>query len=245
MSTVPRIARVGSPEAALVSTTVEAFIRPLQHGYREDHSAAVATLARLRRGAGRRAHEVPDLWGVTGLDDLLERLDAPEWEEAKGVNLTWAEEALQLAVTLWALHQQSHRDMDMHVSGYGLGRAVRTLMSAKVRSGQVASQQAAGDTASPPPSALEMNEPLRRRFVRVSTAAALPALGERLREIVMLLRGADIPLDYARLAGEIYRWQSPAGRAEVHRSWGRDFHLARPRGDRSRAETPAPSGSDR
>jgi CRISPR system Cascade subunit CasB len=237
MTTAPRTSFAGSPEAALVGATVEALIRPLQRGYRNDHPPAVATLARLRRGAGRPVEAVPDVWGLTGMDDLIQRLDALPGEESKHLNLDHAEGALHLAMTLWALHQQSHQDMDMHVRGRGLGSGVRALMAKKARPGGDGPPQPAGGAPSaPPPTGQALDEPLRRRFVRVSTATSLPVLGQRLREIVELLRGADVPLDYALLAGQVYRWQTPSHRADVHRAWGRDFHLAAGRGNQ-----PAPT----
>jgi CRISPR system Cascade subunit CasB len=240
MSTAPRTAFAGSAEAALVGATVEALIRPLQYGYRNDNPAAVATLARLRRGAGRPVEAVPDLWGLTGMDDLVQRLDTLPGEESKHLNLDHAEGALHLSMTLWALHQQSHQDMDMHVRGRGLGSAVRALMTKKARPGGAASQQPAGDVPSAPAATGgELDEPLRRRFVRVSTATVLPVLGQRLREIVVLLRGADVPLDYALLAGQVYRWQTPRRRADVHRAWGRDFHLATGHGSRPTPTEPS------
>lgn len=130
-----------------------------------------------------------------------------------------AEEALHLAVTTWALHQQSHRDMDTHISGYGLGRSVRALMSK-------AAPAAEGAGAAAVKSAPELDEPVRRRFVRVGTATSLDILGQRLREIVLLLRKDGVPLDYALLADQLYWWQLPSAQAGIRREWGRDFHLA-------------------
>jgi CRISPR system Cascade subunit CasB len=208
-----------------VGTSAERRIRQLQRGYRDDRPTAVSALARLRRGAGQPANSLPDLWGQTGTEELSLLL-AESAENAPGatgpetlgrcpVDHARAEEALHLAVTLWALHQQSHRDMDTHLAGYGLGRSVRKLMTRGTT--------AADDNAK---SAPELDEPLRRRFVRVGTATTLDVLGQRLREIVLLLRKSDIPLDYGLLADQLYRWQRLSDRADVRREWGRDFHLA-------------------
>ncbi|WP_416223442.1 type I-E CRISPR-associated protein Cse2/CasB [Streptomyces hygroscopicus] len=59
---------------------------------------------------------------------------------------------------------------------------------------------------------------------RADTAPHLPALAQRLREIVVLLRREDISLDYSMLAEQLYRWQLPGGRQIVRRAWGRSFH---------------------
>ncbi|MFS0695757.1 type I-E CRISPR-associated protein Cse2/CasB [Streptomyces nitrosporeus] len=191
------------PEARLsdekwIAKVVDTRIRSLQSSYLDDRSGAVAALARIRRGAGRAAGTVPDLWGVIGAEGLYER----PWREADAVR---AENAVHLAVTLWALHQQGHHDGNMHVSGGpGLGGAVRRLMPDG-----------------------EIQDRIRKRFVRAATASSIDTLAVRLRELVLLMRGEDIALDYGRLAGQLYIWQRPGGRAEVHRLWGRSFHAYR------------------
>ncbi|GGV91543.1 hypothetical protein GCM10015535_49970 [Streptomyces gelaticus] len=167
----------------------------------------MAELARLRRGAGKRAHQVKDLWGVGALEDLAALL-----EEGHGSDrLEDAEEAVFLASTLWALHQQSRRDQGMYAKGRSLGGAVRSLIRQK-------------DS----PGTDDEESPLRKRLVRVGTAESLDSVAVRLREIVLLLRTAPepLPLDYARLAGQLYRWQHRPERAGVQREWGREFHLA-------------------
>ncbi|MFF7360098.1 type I-E CRISPR-associated protein Cse2/CasB [Streptomyces sp. NPDC008125] len=191
--------------AELVGEAVHAHVAPLCRGYQDDEAAAVAALARIRRGAGKPAGSLPDLWGLLG----LERLDTTGWGEADVVR---AEEAVHLAVTLWALHQQSHPETAMHVpGGPDVGGAVRRLMKPD-----------------------EIDEPVRKRFVRAGSAPSIEALGPRLRELVLLFRRDGIALDYAKLARQLYRWQGSGGRAEIHRAWGRGFHQYRP---------PAPPGA--
>ncbi|MGW5689113.1 type I-E CRISPR-associated protein Cse2/CasB [Nonomuraea sp. NPDC003754] len=174
------------------------FITDLQKGYLADQSWAVALMARLRRGAGKLPQDVPDLWGMTGTGRLYEH-DLPEPEALR------AETALFLAVTLYALHQQSVTSMGMHRAHIQLGTAVRRLMPGG-----------------------EIDEPIRRRFVRVGTAGTSHTLAHRLREIVSLLHGESIPLDYALLAGQLYQAQHPEGMRQVRQSWGRSFHAYRP-----------------
>ncbi|MGW2324855.1 type I-E CRISPR-associated protein Cse2/CasB [Streptomyces sp. NPDC001700] len=187
-------------------------ISRLQRRYRQDNPAAVAQVARLRRGAGRTAHAVQDHWGLGGLDELADILA----DGATRVRREHAEEAVYLAVTLWALHQQSVRDHDMHHPEGTLGRAVRGLMRKKNEGTSRADD--------------DPNGPVRKRLVRVGTATSLESVAVRLREIVLLLRDVKLPLDYARLADQLYRWQSLPERAAVRREWGREFHLAAPRG---------------
>jgi CRISPR system Cascade subunit CasB len=74
----------------------------------------------------------------------------------------------------------------------------------------------------------EIDEPIRRRFIRVGTATSLETLAYRLREIVSLLRGAAVPLDYGLLAAQLYQLQWPDGLRRVRQDWGRGFHSYRP-----------------
>ncbi|MFD3442361.1 type I-E CRISPR-associated protein Cse2/CasB [Streptomyces sp. NPDC058685] len=197
-----------------------AHITPLQEGYLRDDSKAVAALARLRRGAGKEAGQLPDLWALVDTGPLHTVPDGarPLDEEA----LTRAEDALHAALTLWALHQQS-RPTRMHQPGSrqrptGLGTAVRRLMPAD-----------------------DIDEPLLKRLVRAGTAPDLTSLAQRLRDIVLLLRREDIPLDYALLTSQLYRWQYPGGPDTVRREWGRSFHARRdtaPNGTHTPAHEP-------
>lgn len=139
-------------------------------------------LAQLRRGAGKLPHEVPELWGLTGAERLYQDQTLTEAQAAR------AETASFLAVTLYALHQQSRPNQGMHSPGIELGAAVRRLM---------------------PPD--KIDEPIRRRFIRVGTAGSPDVLAYRLREIISLLRRDSIPLDYALLAERLYRAQTPEG----------------------------------
>ncbi|MFE9387572.1 type I-E CRISPR-associated protein Cse2/CasB [Streptomyces sp. NPDC007025] len=174
-----------------------------QRDYLADTPAAVAALARLRRGAGREAGQLPDLWDLV---DTAPLHDVPEGARPLSERqLVCAEDALHTAMTLWALHQQS-RPAGIHQPGNrshqrGLGAAVHRMM-----------QQS------------EVNEPLRKRLVRAGTAPDLTALAQRLRDIVVLLRREDIAQDYALLAGQLYTWQQEGGADTVRREWGRSFH---------------------
>lgn len=182
------------PAPGPVGTLAGQEISRLHHGYLDDRPDAVAALARLRRAAGKDGASVPDLWGLVDLAPLYE--DASLRHDA-------AAAAVDTALALWALHQQS-RPTGMHrPGGDELGGAVRRLMSGN-----------------------EIDEPIRKRFVRAGTAPTLPLLATRLRDITVLLRREDLALDYALLADQLYRWQQPGGPENVRRSWGRSFHAA-------------------
>lgn len=185
-----------------VGTAVHQHITTLQRGYLDDRSEAVGALARLRRGIGRPAGETPDLWGLIGTEPLYERYERADITEEA---MRWAEEAAHAAVTLWSLHQQSHHSARMHRRpGPELGAAVRRLH----------------------PGA-EIDEPTRKRFVRVGTAATPAVLAGRLRELVLLLRRDAVPLDYGLLADQLYDFQQTGGPQRVRRSWGRSYLAVR------------------
>ncbi|MDX2643446.1 type I-E CRISPR-associated protein Cse2/CasB [Streptomyces sp. PA03-1a] len=114
-----------------------------------------------------------------------------------------AANAVDSVLALWSLHQQS-RPTGMHrPGGDELGTAVRRLMPSN-----------------------EIDEPIRKRFVRAGTAPTLAMLATRLRDITVLLRRDDLALDYALLADQLYHWQQPGGPDRIRRSWGRSFHAA-------------------
>ncbi|MFI6995863.1 type I-E CRISPR-associated protein Cse1/CasA [Nonomuraea wenchangensis] len=184
--------------ADIVEDVTASCIGKLQQGYNTDRRTFVAVLARLRRGAGKLPEEVPEPRIMTCMEQLRSTLHVSEREALE------AEFALYSAVTLYALHQQSQPSKPMHRTGADLGTAVRRLM---------------------PDDALD--EAVRRRFIRLGTAATRKMLAERLREIVILLRDAGLPLDYGILARQVYQAQDPESLRHVRQSWGRSFHSYR------------------
>ncbi|MFE2373225.1 type I-E CRISPR-associated protein Cse2/CasB [Streptomyces sp. NPDC059398] len=231
-----------TPPSIPLRATVRCINR-LQNPYRRNSAAAVATLARLRRGVGRPPHDSPDTWGIDGLEELAqvrEESGTTEHDDTalkffsaderlRGERRELAEEsAVHLAVTLWALHQQSVREADMHAYGWSLGRAVRRLAR-----GESGTEPAAkgGDPSSDEgePSTRgdeDLSETLRKRFIRIGTSNSFDALSVRLRELVLLLRASRIPVDYGRLAQQLYAWQDESLRPGIRRAWGREFHLS-------------------
>ncbi|MFG3268452.1 type I-E CRISPR-associated protein Cse2/CasB [Streptomyces bobili] len=200
---------VSAPPAvrSRVADLAAAQITGWQEGYLKDRPRDVAALARLRRGAGREPGVLPDLWTLVDTGPLHSRVEGvrPLGER----ELVRAENALHAALTLWALHQQSrgarmHRAHTPQRPG-GLGAAVRRLMPAN-----------------------DIDEPALKRLVRAGTAPDLTSLSQRLRDLVVLLRRQDIPLDYGLLAGQLYAWQAPGGGNLVRREWGRSFHSWQP-----------------
>ncbi|MFE6384817.1 type I-E CRISPR-associated protein Cse2/CasB [Nocardiopsis dassonvillei] len=210
------------PELKDVGELVDERVRQLQGGYLKDLPEAVATLAKLRRGAGKPVEAVPELVGLTLDHRFYERFSVsdPRTEDA--------EAAAHEALTLYALHQQSKREKGMHRRGRDLGGAVRRLMPS-------------GD----------IDEPLRRRFVQAGSAAHHATRLDRLRGIVQLLRVEDIPLDYGLLADQLHDARTRPGAERVRRAWGRGFQAYRPQeaggtavGSDTDAETGDPTATD-
>ncbi|WP_433549489.1 type I-E CRISPR-associated protein Cse2/CasB [Streptomyces sp. CA-294286] len=190
-----------------VAEAVAGLIRPLQKGYLRDDAVSVGARARLSRGAGRTFGQVPDLLGLVDTSTLYETPTAGG-HTLREAELPAAEDAVHTALTLWALHQQSrgggmHRRDSSGGSRTGLGAAVRRLMKPG-----------------------EIDETVLKRLVRAGSAPDLEFLSVRLREIVLLLRENETPLDYGLLAGQLFLWQQPGGRGVVRREWGRSFHSA-------------------
>lgn len=172
--------------------------RIMQLTARQDDSSARATLARLRRGIGKAPGSMPELWDVT-------LCELPETLMGKGETPSRAEWAAHTALTLFALHQQgSDRKNDcMHRDGASLGIAVRKL----------APKEDAENYAS-----------IKRRFDAAATADSVEEFAHHLRGLVQLLKAGGIALDYAALAKDLYRFQSPDARDDVRLRWGRDFY---------------------
>ncbi|UVS78391.1 type I-E CRISPR-associated protein Cse2/CasB [Actinokineospora sp. UTMC 2448] len=176
-----------------IATIVGDRVGRLQRGYLRDHSEAVAALARLRRGAGKPAGSVLDIVDHTHAEEFVRewRDDAP----------SYAENASHVAMTLYALHQQSQRQ-GMHQSGRRFGSAVRGLAPE-----------------------LRADGPVTRRFAAVGTADSFTELSHHLRGLVQLMRSAQVKLDYGLLAHDLWLWQLPGRADAVRLRWGRDFHF--------------------
>ena len=163
-----------------------------------------AALANLRRGVDCAPGDLPELWGAF-LETLPPELEGKEGRPSK------AEWAAYLAMTLYALHQQGHDLLheNMNRPGEGLGKAVRRLANEQLK------HVAGGKPA---------DAPVLRRFNALATAEAMPERVHHLRGIVQLLRAEGIPLDYVRLAEDLYWLQVPAVAPRIRLRWGQDYY---------------------
>lgn len=170
-------------------------VNALQRGYLGDESWAVAALAKLRRGVGKQPGEVFELaqWTSPGLfvEDYRSDRIAPE------------EEAAHAAITLYAVHQQSRRDEQMHRAGRSLGAAARRLRIHLGEHGEAG---------------------VLRRFNAIGTATDFPELVRHARGLIPQLRGAGIWLDYGLFADDLHKLMLPGSAVFVRNRWGREFH---------------------
>lgn len=160
--------------------------------------AAAAALARLRRADAAdltRALDVLDLVLDEFPPPLLGHADLP----------TRAERSAHTAICLYAVHQQS-QSQPMHMPARSLGAAARILSAARSKDGSI-------------------DQATLRRFHAVATATGPGQRAHHLRNFVSLLRGEQVPLDYGRLARDLYLLDGdPSSVSRVRLRWGRDLH---------------------
>ncbi|GAB3552958.1 CRISPR system Cascade subunit CasB [Actinopolyspora lacussalsi] len=166
----------------------------LQQEYLRDEAAAKADLARLRRGLGKPAGSVPEIWELT-IGSVPETLSWDRDEPSR------AEQASHAAFTLFALHQQS-LTVAVHEPGTSFGRAVGKLRSKATRS----------------------PEAVTNRFMAVSTAESVDEVLVHIRGLITQLRSEREAFDYARLADDLTGLLTPARAKRVRLAWGRDFY---------------------
>lgn len=183
---------------------IEDYMRRRLSDFASDPNAGRvrAQLAALRRGVGRKPGDMPDLWGLLFAD-------MPEEMMSRTAEPTAAEWAAYTALTLYATHQQgteiNRQNMHTGQDAGRLGKAVARLV------------KNADD-----------RERIARRFNAFATASDMTEAAHHLRGLIQLLRAEEIPLNYIRLAGDLYRFQNPKYAPDVRLSWGQDFYWRKP-----------------
>lgn len=162
----------------------------------KNEALAYSSLAKLRKGIGKMPGELPELWEMT-----LEGLPL-ECMSHNG-NPTSMEWSVYIALTMFALHQQGKDRIinPMHIHGVSLGTAMRRMVKSDDDMARV-----------------------KRRLDSLITASSFTGISYYLRALVNLLRRADIPLDYAMLARDLYYLQIPGSAERVKLRWGQDFY---------------------
>lgn len=171
----------------------------LQADYQRDVPSAVAALARLRGAVGTAPGDDPAAWAETLAvigDDLGRGDDEPTTRE-------WA---AHLSLTLFALHQQSHRESGMHRGGQSFGQAVRRLSDAY-----------GGEDDSE-------SKPVLRKFHAIATADGLEELSHHARGLISQFRAKGIALDYGQFTDDLVALQDPRRAPSVRLAWGRAFY---------------------
>lgn len=154
-----------------------------------------ADLAALRRGVGRDPGSVPAMWRYyTTLN-------------AQG-NLTARLRAEHVALTLYAIHQQSI-PTSMHRAGHGIGKAMADLRRHDKFS----------------PTAVD------ERFGAAATATSLDEAAYHMRGLVRRLRQLPRGFDYTALYQDLVAWQYPDRIGRVRRRWGSDYFIGRETGE--------------
>lgn len=199
------------PPVQSVGQFVGGRIATLQDGAIKNRAGAVGAMARLRRSIGTEIGEDPTVWRIVfeGFPQRFQHGDDPTPEER----------AAHTAMSLFALHQQSH-GTQMHRHGIGLGSAVRQL-----------AQQPGEDAP---------QESIVRRFNALVTADHPAEVRHHLRSLIALFRANTIALDYGRLAEDLAGLER-GRRDRVQLRWSRDFsRVGEPKDDAT--DQPATEG---
>lgn len=160
-----------------------------------------AELANLRRGAGKKPGDLPELLG-TILQNMPEEFYGKNGEASK------EEWAVYTVLTTFAVHQQGHSQNEWMSSECPFGSAVRKLAPSD-------------DTL----------ERVLRRFNAFATAADIDEAAHYLRGLAQLLRSEGISFDYQALAADLYYFQSPEYASKVRLKWGQDFYRIKKKGN--------------
>lgn len=219
----PDSATSGVSVSERLSRYVAGRVNGIQRGYLEGErpdSESVSTLAQLRKALGAAGAADPRSWAIV-LGGFPEELMGPRRGSLAGANR--AETAAMTALTTYAVHQQSQRGQPMHVPGISLGEATR----------EVARQRARPDAAG------GLDDQTVQRLHRVSMAHTQTMREQALRALVTLMRAAPrpVPLDYGRLAADLYWLQDPRYASRVHLAWARGLHT-RSRAEKADSEDP-------
>ena len=161
-----------------------------------------ALLAGLRRGAGRVPGEFPGLWGDIFKDAALENPEAFAYGSPSAFE--WA---VYTAMTLYAINAQGTNGRK-NMCGVGIGTALAELASVNAKGGSSVEDEKAK---------------IWKRFCTVMSCFDMRSMSERLRQIVRLMHGTGLGMDYGKLAGQLYIWQLDGGPQQIKLLWARDF----------------------
>lgn len=183
----------------LISSYVGRKASFLQELYTQRNSAALGQLAAMRQ-AGITAGDDPRAWNLL-FDGMPPEL------LGRGIEPSYAEQAIQAAFYLFAHHQQSMTE-PMHRKGVPFGMAVGMLAKARSDDGG-------------------LHETTLQRFQGAAMAQTHAARVKLLRQLTAMMRAQKSPtigLDYGALAADLFRLQFPSQAPQVRLAWGRQLH---------------------
>ncbi|GAA1471392.1 type I-E CRISPR-associated protein Cse2/CasB [Corynebacterium felinum] len=171
-------------------------IEQYQQHYLQGAPHAKADLANFRRLANKQLGDSPETWAVFSHG-------FPPQLIGNGFQPSPAETAAFISLTLFASHIQSKHE-PMHLKNEGLGDALRKY-AVKTNTDLFESS-------------------LFKRFNSVIHSPNMEGIAYHLRSLVQLFRSESIPLDYGKLATDLYRMQFPDSRTSTQLSWARQLY---------------------
>ena len=164
----------------------------------------------LRRGTGKNPCFDFKLLGMI-LEDLPEDLMSLSDE------LSYAEWAIYIALTLFAWHQQGH-DPDSNCMHQSCRDQETNVLKKEKRLGGAIAQLIHDENDF---------KRITNRFIILASSNDMEGLSHYLRQMIGLLRQNDIPLDYVDLAEDLYQFQRQELKYNVKLKWGQDFYRIR------------------
>lgn len=162
-----------------------------------DTGAGRGIMANLRHGIGKKAGELPELWGM-----IFDGIPVELMGHREASNAEWA---VYTALTLYALHQQGN-DTYINQKGISVGCAAAHLVKNEEDTERILK---------------------RLHLVVTSVSQEDLAYHMRGLIQLLKREKESIALDYARLAKELYLFYNQEKAETIKLSWGRDFYKAR------------------
>jgi len=170
------------------------FVAAKIHALSNTGSWQTASLAKLRRGAGKPPGANPEVWEIT-LAELPGELASYRGEPSR------AEWAIHLAMTLYAVHQQGVSE-SVSKPGVSFGQAVSSLVAPDKKN----------------------ESGVKSRFDAVLTARGIGEFAHHARSLIQLMRANNVHMDYPQFAKDVYSYQFIDSQDKVCLRWGEDFY---------------------
>lgn len=170
-------------------------IHRLYGGHNAGSSASKKELSDLRQAVGQDPAKNPLAWQYVLTGD--ENIDFPDNYRGRGDEASYGELATYMALTLYAVHQQSEQ-RNMHTKDISFGYSIGQLVAKRTPS-------------------------IKKRFDALLQARNFSGIVYHARSLVQLLKQEELTFDYGRFTTDLYWLQHPRHRAKVITRWSRDF----------------------